>query len=149
MRLNLGCGNRILPDSVNHDITKHRPEVDVVWDLNKLPWPWSDNEFDMVVAYSVLEHLKLNLIESMNEIWRILKPDGIVCLKVPYWNHPRGWQDPTHYWKFDVTTFDIFDPTTRYGNYYKFYSPYKWSIARQAELNKGKSSIFCDLKVVK
>ena len=50
---------------------------------------------------------------------------------------------------YDVTTFDIFDPTTRYGNYYKFYSPYKWSIVRQAELNKGKSSIFCDLEAIK
>ncbi len=148
-RLNLGAGNRILPDSINHDIVKHRPEIDIVWDLNKLPWPWADNEFDVVVAYAVLEHLKLNLLESMNEIWRILVPNGLVCLKVPYWNSPISWWDPTHYWKFDVGSFNIFDPTTKYGRYYKFYGSRTWSIVRPAELNKAKSSIFCDLRAIK
>jgi ubiquinone/menaquinone biosynthesis C-methylase UbiE len=149
MRLNLGCGKDILPNAVNHDRTKHSAGIDVAWDLNVLPWPWPDNSFEMIVAYAVMEHLKLNLVESMNECWRILKPEGEICLKLPYYQHAASWQDPTHYWKFDVTSFDVFDPETKFGAYYDFYSERKWQIIRQAELNPGKSSIFVDLRVRK
>ena len=149
MKLCLGAGNAPMADAVNHDIVKHRPEINVAHDLNILPWPWPDNSFDLVVAYSVLEHLRMTLIESMGEIWRILKPDGMVCVKAPYWNHARSWQDPTHYWRFDPTTFDIFDEKTQYGAYYTYYMERKWQIIRPAELSPGKSSIFCDLKALK
>lgn len=148
-RLNLGAGKDPLPNSVNHDRTLHSPSIDFAWDLNDLPWPWGNNSFEIIVAHSVLEHLRLNLVESMAECWRILVPGGEICLKLPYYLHDFSWRDPTHYWKFDLTSFDVFDPSTKFGAYYDFYSPFKWEITRKPEFNPSKSSIFVNLKTIK
>ena len=32
----------------------------------------------------------------MNEIWRVLKPDGIVIIEIPTTDGPGAWQDPQH-----------------------------------------------------
>ena len=80
--LNLGAGNRIISEAVNHDLTQHREEIEVAWDLNELPWPWDDESFEKVAALSVLEHLRQNLLTSMDEIWRILKPGGSLYIGI-------------------------------------------------------------------
>lgn len=43
----------------------------------------SDNRFDIVVCTEVLEHT-LNPFRAVDEIWRVLKPNGIVLVSVPY-----------------------------------------------------------------
>ncbi|MFH0902322.1 MAG: methyltransferase domain-containing protein [Pseudomonadota bacterium] len=134
---------------VNHDRVKHRPEVMVVYDLNNLPWPWEDNSFDFIIACAVLEHLRLNLVESMNECWRILALGGRAHLKLPYWKHDAAYQDPTHYWQFTESSFDIFDPDTKFGLQYTFYTPYKWKIVKPAHLNQRGSSLIVLLEVRK
>ena len=143
--LNVGCGNDIVPGAVNHDKSQHRPEVDVVWNLNDLPWPWEDEEFDMVCAWSVLEHLNIDLVESGNEVWRITKPGGIWKIRLPYWKHVNSFRDPTHRWQLDITSFDLFDPRTPYGKEVRFYTPYKWKIMSKG-VNLNMSSIMADLK---
>jgi len=134
--LNLGAGDRIYKGDdvqvVNHDLRKHRPEIDVAWDLNYIPWPWPDEEFDMIIASSVFEHLEITLVESFNECWRILKPKGILKVAVPYWKHENAYADPTHRWRFDPKTFDFFDPSTELGKEYSYYTPYKWEILDRA-----------------
>ncbi len=54
--LKLGCGNKKIPNAVNVDIDKKfRP--DVVFDLNK-KWTFAKkNEFDVVIANHIIEHL--------------------------------------------------------------------------------------------
>jgi len=57
--LNLGCGNKIITPHasrmvVNHDVTKRRVEIDVAHDRNDMPWPWADESFDPICAWSVL-----------------------------------------------------------------------------------------------
>jgi len=147
--LNLGAGNRIMPDAVNHDLRKHRPEIDVAHDLNVLPWPWKDESFDLIVARTVLEHLRITLIESVNECWRILRPGGELYLKLPYWDHDNSYLDPTHYWRFSMHTCDIFDPESKYGQKYDFYTDRKWRIVEPAQLNDAKSSFFVRMQVRK
>jgi len=147
--LNLGAGNKLVKGAVQHDRTKHRPEIDVVWDLNDLPWPWPDNSFDMIVACAVLEHLKINLIESVNECWRILRPGGVLHVKLPYWNSDNSYRDPTHYWRFDLRTCDLFDPKTKYGHDYQFYPVKKWEITQKARLNKAGTSFALKMRVRK
>jgi len=147
--LNLGCGNRLIPGAVQHDRTKHRPEINVVHDLNELPWPWEDESFDLVVARAVLEHLRITLIESVGECWRIMRPGGILYLKLPYWQHDNSFMDPTHYWKFSLRTCDIFDPDTEYGRKYTFYTKQKWRIAQPARMNRAGSSFHVKLEARK
>ena len=147
--LNLGAGNKLVKGAVQHDLTKHRPEIDVVWDLNDLPWPWQDNSFDMIVACAVLEHLRINLIESVNECWRILRPGGVLHVKLPYWNSDNSYRDPTHYWRFDLRTCDLFDPKTKYGHDYQFYPVQKWEITQKARLNQAGTSFALKMRVRK
>lgn len=144
--LNLGAGGQWVAAEdgdvvVNHDRAQYWPEIDVVWDLDNLPWPWADCSFDAIVARSVLEHLKLNLVESLDECWRILRPGGRVSLKLPYWQADSAYQDPTHRWYFTLGSFDQFDPDTERGRHYGFYTNRKWKILKPARLNPSKTSV--------
>lgn len=102
--LNLGAGDDIrLPAGpgwhvINHDLRQFREEINAAWDLNKRPWPWGDESIWTVVAQSVLEHLNLTLVESLNECWRILRPGGELHLKLPLWDNANSYTDPTHRW---------------------------------------------------
>lgn len=124
--LNLGCGNRVIEGFVNHDISKHRPEIDVIWDLNITPWPFADDEFDAVEIIAVVEHLKLTLIETLDEIWRILKKDGVLTVKYPIYTSETIHHDPTHRWHLAAESIDYVIPGTRYGDSYSFYTDKKW-----------------------
>jgi SAM-dependent methyltransferase len=147
--LNLGCGHRLIGNAVNHDVTQHRPEIDVVHDLNRVPWPWPDNSFDQVVARSVFEHLSHDLVRSMDECWRILAPKGQIFLKLPLWNSESAHDDPTHRWYFTIHSFDQFDPTTRRGVDYGFYTPRKWRLLEPPIVNRSGSSVQARLEVLK
>jgi SAM-dependent methyltransferase len=148
-RLNLGAGNRIIGGAVNHDRVKHRPEIDVAWDLSILPWPWADNSFDVIVAWAVFEHLRQTLVETLNECWRILRPGGTINLKLPIATHDRAHDDPTHYWAFTVRSLDYFDPDTKYGKGYWFYTDRHWRILSAPKLNNATTSFYATMQVRK
>ena len=147
--LNLGAGNKIIKGAVNHDRTAHRPEIDVAHDLNELPWPFEDNSFDQIAALAVFEHLDHDLVSSLNECWRILRPGGTVTVKLPYWNSDNSYRDPTHRWFFSLGAFDQFDPDTERGRAYAFYTPFEWKIIKPARYNDAKTSIYCTLQARK
>lgn len=139
--LNIGCGNKILGNATNHDRYKHRPEVDVAWDLNNLPWPWPNESYGHISAIAVLEHLDIDLLTALNECWRILKPDGQLEVKLPYWNHEMAYCDPTHRYVVGLQIFDCFDPDTERGAAYSFYTDRKWHIVKVV-LNPPKSAVW-------
>lgn len=147
--LNLGAGTRPEPGAVNHDRTKHGPHIDVAHDLNVLPWPWLEASFDRIIARSVLEHLRLNLVEAADECWRVLRPGGELYLKLPHWRHDNAYTDPTHYWRYSLHSCDVLDPDTEMGREYGFYTDRKWAIVRGPKLNGAGSSIFIVMKVRK
>lgn len=74
---------------------------DVVHDLNNVPYPFPDNTFDEIHAYEVLEHVGKQgdwkaWFAQADELWRILKPDGLLIGTVPAWDSPWAWGDPGH-----------------------------------------------------
>jgi SAM-dependent methyltransferase len=78
---------------------RHNP--DVVHDLKVLPYPFSDNEFDEIHAYEVLEHCGrqgdyIFFFAQFQELWRILKPGGYLVGTVPLPTSPWAWGDPSH-----------------------------------------------------
>lgn len=71
------------------------------------PIPFPDNCFDRVTAFDFIEHIprilamdskrtRLPFIELMNEVWRVLKPNGVFYAVTPFYPHPAAFQDPTH-----------------------------------------------------
>ena len=115
--LDLGCGKqrkikRLNAEIIGLDVAKH-PNVDVVHDLNKLPLPFEDEEFDEIHASHVLEHLKFDIFSPlMDEIYRILKPNGIFFVKVPHWKGKYAFDSPEHTRCFTPYTFNYFDKST-------------------------------------
>ena len=146
MKLVLGCGTRPYDGYINHDITKHHGYVDITHDLSVLPWPWADEQFEHVIAESVLEHLDIDLLDALNEIWRILKPGGKLSVKLPYWRHEMTWNDPTHRRGYGMGIFDQVCPETIRGQEYDFYTPYKWCYVKQTHMNPSGSSLLATLE---
>lgn len=141
--LNLGAGNRILTDAVNHDLHAHRREIDVVYDLNVLPWPWGDDSFDAIVTWSVFEHLDVDLLTAIDECWRILVSDGQLSIKLPYWQHEMSYNDPTHRYVVGLGIFDTFDPDILKGQQMHFYTERKWQLLSIMQTN---SSVYGELR---
>jgi len=94
-KLNLGSGLRPQPGYVNLDV---RPEVnpDIVCNVEH-SLPFDDNYFDEVRAWDFLEHIKIGkTIFVIEEIYRVLKPNGVFVIYVPSTDGRGAFQDPTH-----------------------------------------------------
>lgn len=98
-KLNLGCGERKKAGFINIDWNKET-KPDILHDLNILPYPFEDNHFDLIEASHILEHLDKPFL-VMKELHRLLKPDGILMVKVPHFS--RGFTHAEHTHGFDVT----------------------------------------------
>lgn len=88
--------NNLVTLDINAD---HNP--DVVWDLTKLPLPFSDNEFSEIHAYEVLEHTGTQgdyrfFFKQFEEFHRVLSPGGKMFATVPAPTSPWAWGDPSH-----------------------------------------------------
>jgi SAM-dependent methyltransferase len=104
--LHIGSGSKKLPGSQTVDILD-LPGVDLVHDLDLSPWPYADNSFDLIYAHSVFEHLE-DVLQTMDEMNRLLKPGGRIVLVVPYFRHPDAFVDPTHEHFFTSRSMDYF-----------------------------------------
>ena len=102
--LNIGCGNKLVAEAINVDLTP-ATSPDVVHDLNCLPWPFPDNQFDEVLAYDVIEHLD-NTVAIFEEIHRVCCPGAIVRITVPHFSCSNAYSDPTHRRYFGRFSFD-------------------------------------------
>ena len=98
-KLNLGCAGYKKDGYVNVDWDP-AVQPDVIHDLNKFPYPFTDNFFDVVEADHVLEHLE-KVFSAMSEIHRLLKSGGKLIVKVPHFS--RGFTHAEHAHGFDVT----------------------------------------------
>jgi SAM-dependent methyltransferase len=111
MELLIGCGNsrrRLLAFNGERDWSElvtmdHDPNcgADILHDLEECPWPVGDDTFDEVHAYEVLEHLGKqgdyrSFFAHFGEIYRVLKPGGLLFATVPAMDDPWVWADPSH-----------------------------------------------------
>ena len=113
-KLILGCGPRHVrqPGEILVDIREF-PNVDVVHDLDRYPWPFEDSSMMGIAAVHVVEHLKKMLLPFMNESWRILQPGGSLYIETPLAgvNPDLEWCDPTHVRCYRIHTFvNYFSP---------------------------------------
>ena len=89
-------GRRITKDVVTVDFIPG-PGVDLTGNIHDLPI--EDASFDCVFCTGTLEHVR-DPAKAVQELYRILKPGGIVHIDVPFIQgyHP----DPTDYWRFTI-----------------------------------------------
>ena len=82
MKLNLGCGNEILPEFINID-SRNISGVDKVSDIRNLSWV-KDASCKLVRMSHVIEHFKENeVISILKECFRILENYGIIEIYCP------------------------------------------------------------------
>ncbi|MEK6741634.1 MAG: methyltransferase domain-containing protein [Nanoarchaeota archaeon] len=104
-RINIGSGRKVLKGWDNLD--NHRKfGANVIMDLEK-PLKIKSNTYDYVLFENTLEHMK-DPLKVMEEIFRITKVGGKICVIVPY---GRGvWDSIDHKKEYWVTTLlDLID----------------------------------------
>jgi len=84
--LNMGCGDidyfKEFDNVINLDIVPKKFKNFQCWDLNKLPLPFRNNEFDTIFASHIIEHLEAPYL-VLRECRRILKSGGILIIGLP------------------------------------------------------------------
>jgi ubiquinone/menaquinone biosynthesis C-methylase UbiE len=106
-KLNLGCGNDIKDDCVNMDIVRTKG-VDVVHDIEKVPYPFRAGTFEEIYCNHVLEHIS-NFNKVVEELWRIGKSRCKVHIISPHALGPSFFADPSHKTPICIRTFDNYD----------------------------------------
>lgn len=145
MELLVGCGNNWSKQVTFEDVPKEWCELvtldidesvkpHVVHDLNQVPYPFDDNQFDEIHAYETLEHCGKQgdwrfFFSQFYEFWRMLKPNGYFVATCPMWDSPWAWGDPGHTRIFSRQSLIFLDQTeyeqvgkthmTDYRPYYK------------------------------
>jgi len=116
MKLNLGCGTDLKEGYVNCDMVAV-PGIDRVIDLKIFPYPFADGCAEEIYCAHVLEHLDCDLVKVMEEFHRMLRPGGLLRIRVPFYNHCSAWIDPTHRRAFTYESFSYFVKGHKYGFY--------------------------------
>lgn len=109
-KLNLGCSDRFVSGFLNVDRAAMKPPSGFEFERHDLAldWVWEDSSVDYILAFDIFEHLP-NIIHTMNETHRVLKPNGIVEIVVPTTDGRGAWQDPTHVSYWNRNTFFYFE----------------------------------------
>ena len=94
-RLNLGSGFDYDINYINIDLDDNQFKVDLKLNLETAKLPYKDNSVDIVKACHILEHVQ-NFMPLMKEIWRVLKHEGILYIRVPEFPCAAVIADPTH-----------------------------------------------------
>jgi SAM-dependent methyltransferase len=111
--LDLGCGADKLPGALGVDLHA-QPGVDLVHDLNVIPWPLPEGQFAAIHCRHVLEHLD-DLVGVLNEIHRVGKTGARVSIVTPHFSSLSSWEDPTHRRHFARRSFAFFDAAEKHA----------------------------------
>jgi SAM-dependent methyltransferase len=133
--LDLGCGasprNPFNADAIFGIDIREDPDRNIKYgDLNIEPIPYPDSSFDYLTAFDFLEHVprvlyaparRFPFVELMNEIHRVLKPDGVLLSHTPAYPFAEAFQDPTHVNIVTENTFTkYFDRQHKWAGIYGF-----------------------------
>jgi SAM-dependent methyltransferase len=116
--LSIGCGNRKRESGlICLDIS---PDVnpDIVWDLRQFPYPFDDCSFSEIECFDVIEHVD-DIPKTLEEIYRILKANGILKITTPHFSCANSFVDPTHKWHLSYFSFDYFSEEHNLAYYSK------------------------------
>jgi SAM-dependent methyltransferase len=110
-KLNLGCGEFKKTGYVNVDYFSVS-EPDVRHNLNQFPYPFDSDQFALIEANHLLEHLE-DPFSVMKELYRIAHHDALIRIRVPHFS--RGFTHAQHTRGFDVSFPLYFNPSFQGG----------------------------------
>jgi hypothetical protein len=116
-KLNVGCGNNLKPKEegwINQDIFQFG-KVDDVFDFNKYPWKYKNNQFDEIRIWNCL-FLAKDFVRFMKEIYRISKPNAKIVIKTQFFLSTESANYPYNQTQTNYNSFDIF---LKEGEFYK------------------------------
>jgi len=94
--LDWGCGDAKVPGAFGIDNVS-LPGVDMVRDLLNVPYPFQANSADEIYLNHVIEHFALaDYQRILREAYRLLRPNGVLHVRVPHVFSIAAWADPTH-----------------------------------------------------
>jgi len=90
------------PKFLKIDFTEGEPQAEHTkcdHDLNKFPWPQKSNSVESAVFIHRLEYIPgPDRLKFMEELYRILTPEGKATFITCYWTSPRSIQDFRYQW---------------------------------------------------
>lgn len=151
-KLNVGCGRDVRPVKdgwVNLDGFVDGPDI-IRHDILRFPWPFADATFDLVFCSHVLEHIPPMLLDEngthrdvlfrvMEEMHRILRPGGLLLVRVPWGYSEESLVHPQHYrqWRPEWATFFHPDHIENYYSNARFRLEH-WEKTRRVLSLRGK-----------
>lgn len=114
--LDVGCGTNKYEGAIGLDYNPNTA-ADVIHDLGEVPYPFADNEFDLVVSNHVVEHVP-DVMAFVTELHRITKPGGKIRFVTPHYTNPDWNADPTHRNHINSYTFNTFTKEKRNFEFY-------------------------------
>lgn len=127
IELELGCGSRKRNKAaIGIDMLDY-PDVDIVGDIYDVLALFQNQSIDIVYAYHFIEHVE-SIGNLMSELFRILKPNGLIDFVAPHFSNPYFYSDPTHRSFFGLYTFcyfSIYSPFSRQVPAYQNESMFK------------------------
>lgn len=114
--LDIGCGRNKTPGAVGID-SNPRSAADVIHDLDDVPYPFPDNEFDLIIGNQVIEHVG-DVLAVVAELHRIARPGAIIRLDTPHYSDIASYTDPTHRRHLTTESFSYFTGKRTDYDYY-------------------------------
>jgi ubiquinone/menaquinone biosynthesis C-methylase UbiE len=85
VKIQFGAGKRKLKGFVNVDVdNRFNPEI--LWDMNKFPYPFKNNSAEKIICEMTLEHIN-EPTRAIDEFHRIINKQGYIYILVPHFSH--------------------------------------------------------------
>jgi SAM-dependent methyltransferase len=105
--LDIGCGTRKQDAAAVGIDRSPNSAADIVWDLDRYPWPLESDRFSRVFMSHIIEHFE-DAMKAMSEVHRVCKNGADVFIVTPHFSSHNSFQDPTHRRHLAVSSFEYF-----------------------------------------
>ena len=137
-------------DYMNKAIMRGYNDVKTIEDFNYSFFPIENNTYDIAICKDVFEHL-LNPDFCLNEIYRILKPNGLLLIHVPH--HFPLLKRFKFIFNNDIDTFKFFPDSSRWNfphiRFYEYNDFKEKLILNNFTISKELSYLFNDVPLLK
>jgi predicted SAM-dependent methyltransferase len=123
VRLNLGSRDDVFKGFLGVDIDP-QTKADIIWNLEKTPWPFEDNSVDEIFSSHCVEHLE-SLDNFLSEIHRISKKNAKFVLVFPHYS--RGDFSTQHKHMYGIRLFNDYRDKFQVKNIQFKYMRMAWS----------------------